>query len=193
MAGEETWRVNVLSEVLHLIGVTLKWKPASLKYILCFCLLIFDYLLLVALVSQPPEPVIMLSSCQFENVLSVLQEKSNSEYQRFPGGAVVKNLPAKAGDTRDAESLIPGSGRSPWIRKWQPTPVFLPGKSNGQRSLAEWSPQSCKESDMTEQLSTRFLTFYSNCGEDRDKETERSASRLMVLSILKKGKSVIDT
>ena len=82
----------------------------------------------------------------------------------FPGGAVVKNLPAKAGDSRDAESLIPGSGRSPWIRKWQPTPVFLPGKSHGQRSLAEWSPQSCKESDMTEQLSTRFLTFYSNCG-----------------------------
>jgi len=193
VAGEETWRVNVLSEVLHLIGVTLKWKPASLKYILCFCLLTFDYLLLVALVAQPPEPVIMLSSCQFENVLSVLHEKSNSEYQRFPGGAVVKNLPAKAGDTRDAESLIPGSGRSPWIRKWQPTPVFLPGKSNGQRSLAEWSPQSCKESDMTEQLSTRFLTFYSHCGEDRDKETERSASRLMVLSILKKGKSVIDT
>ena len=87
----------------------------------------------------------------------------------------------------------PWVGKIPWRREWQPTPVFLPGKSNGQRSLAEWSPQSCKESDMTEQLSTRFLTFYSNCGEDRDKETERSASRLMVLSILKKGKSVIDT
>ena len=31
---------------------------------------------------------------------------------------------------------IPGSGRFPWRRKWQPTPVFLPGKSLGQRSLA---------------------------------------------------------
>ena len=40
---------------------------------------------------------------------------------------VVKNSPANAGDTRDAGS-IPGSGRSPPSRKWQPTPVFLPGK-----------------------------------------------------------------
>ena len=47
----------------------------------------------------------------------------------FPGGTVVKNLPAKAGDTRDM-GLIPGLGRNPWIRKGQPTPVFLPGKSH---------------------------------------------------------------
>ena len=39
-----------------------------------------------------------------------------------------------------------------WRRKWQPTPVFLPGKSHGQRSLVGYSPQGCKESDMTEQL-----------------------------------------
>ena len=38
----------------------------------------------------------------------------------------------------------------PWRRKWQPTPVFLPGKSLGQRSLAGYSPWSCKESDTTE-------------------------------------------
>ena len=35
---------------------------------------------------------------------------------------------------------IPGSGRFPWRRKWQSTPVFLPGKSHGQRSLAGYSP-----------------------------------------------------
>ena len=34
--------------------------------------------------------------------------------------------------------------------KWQPTPVFLPGESHGQRSLAGYSPQRRKESDMTE-------------------------------------------
>ena len=38
----------------------------------------------------------------------------------------------------------------PWRRKWQPTPVPLPGKSHGQRSLAGYSPCSCKELDMTE-------------------------------------------
>ena len=39
----------------------------------------------------------------------------------------------------------------PWRRKWEPTPVFLPGKSHGQRSLACYSPGGCKESDTTEQ------------------------------------------
>ena len=37
---------------------------------------------------------------------------------------------------------------TPWRRKWQPTPVFLPGNSHGQRSLAGYSPQGHKESDL---------------------------------------------
>ena len=40
----------------------------------------------------------------------------------FPGGSVVKNPPANAGDT----DLVPGSGRLPRRRKWQPTPGLLP-------------------------------------------------------------------
>ena len=39
-----------------------------------------------------------------------------------------------------------------WRRKWQPTPVFWPGKSHGQRRLMDYSPWGLKESDMTEQL-----------------------------------------
>ena len=41
-----------------------------------------------------------------------------------------------------------------WRRKWQPTPVLLPGESNGQRSLAGCSSWGHKESDTTEQLNT---------------------------------------
>ena len=37
-----------------------------------------------------------------------------------------------------------------WRRKWQPTPVFLPGEFHGQRSLADYSPWGRKESDTTE-------------------------------------------
>ena len=37
----------------------------------------------------------------------------------------------------------------PWRREWQPTLVFLPGKSHGQRSLVGYSPQGCKELDTT--------------------------------------------
>ena len=45
------------------------------------------------------------------------------------------------------------AGKVPWRRAWQPTPVFLPGESHGQRSLMGYSPQSCKESDITETTS----------------------------------------
>ena len=48
----------------------------------------------------------------------------------------VKNLPA----TQEIR-------KTPWRRKWQPTPVVLPGKSHGQRSLEGYSPQGQKKSD----------------------------------------------
>ena len=59
---------------------------------------------------------------------------------------VVKNLLANAGDV----GLIPESGRSPGGGNGKPTPVFLPGKSHGQRSLESCSPWGRKESDTTE-------------------------------------------
>ena len=49
----------------------------------------------------------------------------------FPGDTAVKNLPANAGDI----GSILGSRKVPWRRACQPTPVFLPGKSHGQKSL----------------------------------------------------------
>ena len=62
---------------------------------------------------------------------------------------VINNQPAIAGDTRGGSS-VSGAGKIPWSRKWQPTPVFSPGKFHGQRSLAGYSPWHCKESDVTE-------------------------------------------
>ena len=44
----------------------------------------------------------------------------------------------------------------PWRRKWQPTPVFLPGESHGWRSLVGYSPWVRKESDMTERLNSNL-------------------------------------
>ena len=67
----------------------------------------------------------------------------------FPGGIVVKNLPANTGDARDAGS-IHKLRKIPWRRKRQPTPVFLPGESHGRRSLVAYSPWGHKELDMTE-------------------------------------------
>ena len=42
-------------------------------------------------------------------------------------------------------------------RQWHPTPVLLPGKSHGRRSLVGHSPWGCKESDTTERLHFPFL------------------------------------
>ena len=65
------------------------------------------------------------------------------------GGAGGKEPIANARGVRDA-SLIPGFRKIPWRRKWQPTPVFLPGKSHGQGRLVGYSPWDGKEVDTTE-------------------------------------------
>ena len=55
--------------------------------------------------------------------------------------------------TFNARDQVPSLGREdPLEREWQPTPVFLPGESHGWRSLVDYSPRGCKESDMTERL-----------------------------------------
>ena len=56
-------------------------------------------------------------------------------------------------------------GFDPWVRKiplrrkWQPTPIFLPGKSRGQRNLVGYNPWVTKESNMTKWLSRGYLPW----------------------------------
>ena len=90
---------------------------------------------------------------RLNKILSVKFSIPFLAYSKYLLGAsqlalVVKNPPANAGDIRDADS-IPGSGRS-LEEGMAPTPVFLPGESHGQRSLAGYSPRGHKESDRTE-------------------------------------------
>ena len=80
-------------------------------------------------------------SWQLESFVSTQQAT-----RRFPGGSSGKESATNVGDM----GLIPGSGRPPWRKKWQPPPVFLPGKSHGQRSLVGSGPWGHKESDTTE-------------------------------------------
>ena len=69
----------------------------------------------------------------------------------FPGGS----------DSKDCLQGRPGFssciGRIPWRRKWQPTPVFLPGEAHGQERLAGYSPRGHKESDTAKRLTHRSL------------------------------------
>ena len=77
----------------------------------------------------------------------------------FPGGSDSKASAYNAGDLGSIPGSNPWVGMISWRRKWQPTPVFLPGiswKSHGQRSLIGYSPWGCKESDTTERLHFHF-------------------------------------
>ena len=71
----------------------------------------------------------------------------------FPGGTSGKELTCQC-RRHKRRDFYPWVETISWSRKWQPTPVFLPGESHGQRSLKGYSPQGCTESDTTEWLST---------------------------------------
>ena len=74
----------------------------------------------------------------------------------FPGGASGKESACQCMRHR-RRGFCPWIGKMPWDRKWEPTPVFLLGKSHGQRSLAGYSLQGCKESDTTEVTQHTFM------------------------------------
>ena len=67
----------------------------------------------------------------------------------FPGGLEGKRVCLQCG----RPGFDPSVGKNPWRRKWQPTPVFLPGKFHGWRSLVGYSPWGHKDSD-----------FHFHCG-----------------------------
>ena len=59
--------------------------------------------------------------------------------------------------TRRLQPWVGKIGKIAWRRKWQPEPVFLPGKFHEKRSLAGYRPWGHKESDITEQLTLSLL------------------------------------
>ena len=82
-----------------------------------------------------------------ENCLHVCELFST--HMGFPGSSVSKESTCSAGDT-GRHGFNPQVRKIPWRRAWQPTPVFLPGESHGQRNMVGYSPWGRKESDTTE-------------------------------------------
>ena len=100
---------------------------------------------------------IIIPCCTFYNNNTMLWilywfDNNNSD-GGFPGGTSGKE-PACQCRSHRSRGFDGWVGKIPWSRKWQPTPVFLPGESYGQRSLVGYSPKGCKKLDLTEQLST---------------------------------------
>ena len=91
----------------------------------------------------------MAELCQFKYT-----GKSPRELPRWRSG---KESACSVGDGFD-----PWVRKIPWKRKWQPTSVFLPGESHGQRSLVVYSPWGHKESGTTQRLThTKVLLGYN--------------------------------
>ena len=89
-------------------------------------------------------------------VLSVKFSVYTSDmYRSFPGGSDSK---ASACNAEDLGSFL--GQEDPLRRQWHPTPVLLPGKFHGRRSLVGYSPWDLKQSDMTERLQFYFLCVY---------------------------------
>ena len=81
--------------------------------------------------------------------LKQLSNSSSIWYGGFPCGTSVKKPTCQCRRLKE-HGFNPWVQKIPWSRKWQPTAVFLPGESHGQRSLVDYSPQGCKESDTAE-------------------------------------------
>ena len=79
----------------------------------------------------------------------------------FPGGASGEECACQCRRHR-RHRFDPWVGKIPWRRAWKPTPVFLPGESHGQRSLAGYSPWGCKELDMIDLAHTVDPGFCSS-------------------------------
>ena len=80
----------------------------------------------------------MASRCSGDGCL-LLEMGKVSICEGFPGGTSDKEA---AGQCRRSKrrAFDPWVGRIPWRKAWQPTAVFLPGESHGQRNLVGYSP-----------------------------------------------------
>ena len=110
----------------------------SLSLFLCFSLL-------------PPSLSLVVSS-EIKSLVS-------STLSWLPSGSTIKN-PSAMQETCRRWGFDPWVGKVPWMRKWQPTLVFLPGKSPWTEEPSPVQSMESQQSDTTEQLNNNSTLFY---------------------------------
>ena len=98
----------------------------------------------------------------------------------FPGGTSGKEPDCQCRRCKRL-SFSPCLGKIPQRRLWQPTPVFLPRESHGQRSLTGYSPQSYRETDMTEATQPMHTFLWEDMSLGRQGEFRESHSLHLLL------------
>ena len=124
---------------------------------------------LVCYLGQTPLPCLMVLFASRIQYINALYRRDRTFCLLL---SLLSRLPSYASSASNKESACqcrqkrrgfsPWVGKTPWRRAWQPTPVFLPGESHGQRSLVSYSPQVPTESDMTEV--TQHTRMYNSVG-----------------------------
>ena len=100
---------------------------------------------------------------QLHSLSSVFLPALSSSLRLLPSDRYYGLSGKESASARDTQEPVfdPWVRKIPWRRKWQPIPVFLPGKSHGQKSLEGYSPWGCKESDTIRPCI--LLIFLSTC------------------------------
>ena len=101
--------------------------------------------------------------------------------QSFLNGSAGKESACQC--RRQERGFDPWVERIPWKRIWQPTPVCLPEKSHGQRSLTGYSPRGCKELDTPEWLSMHVSTVGNDPFLEKDCISQTGTSSIYLLFI----------
>ena len=101
----------------------------------------------------------MYPSAQRRELVTLLAKSCDFGFhsEGFPGGANDKE-PVCQCRRHQRHRFDPCVRKTPWSRKWQPAPIFLPGKSHRQRSLVGYRPSGCKELDTTKPICTHTHT-----------------------------------
>ena len=95
---------------------------------------------------------------QVSKYVLVFYRYLKSYHVGFPGNATGKKLACQC-RRHKRQGFNPWVGKIPWRRGWQPTPVFLPEKSYGQRSLAGYSPWGSQSLTQLKWLSTQKVVI----------------------------------
>ena len=119
-----------------------------------------------------PNSMLNLSITCFENWYR------NTKIGKCSGCFSGKESACNTGDAGDTGWIL-GSGRSPGRGKWQPTPIFFPGKFRGQRSLGAYSPRGCKAHDWA--IEPRYTQSIGGFWERKSHQILETKRDLMIL------------
>ena len=139
--------MTVRAEFCFLLGSWLLWLP-------CFDVVCKQIFNINVYNEKKIHFKIRIRQMSLIHILAGGNLQKNSFVWSFPGGSVDKESACQS-RRHKRYKFDPWVRKISWRRKWQPTSVFLPGESHGQRSLVGYSPWGRKESDMTEGIEQR--------------------------------------